>query len=114
MAAVTTAAGQFQASTGTTQEIHAFTQQVRQVAIRNTHATQTLSVKAYYGETAAVALAKATAATAITSGAIDTFTVQAGQREVILKSPKARFVALACIASGATTTYLVHGTDFFD
>ena len=114
MAAVTTAAGQFQTSTGTTQEIHAFTQQVRQVAIRNTHATQTLSVKPYYGETAARALAVATAATAITSLANDTFTVQPGVREVILKSPKSRFVALACIASAAATTYFVHGTDWFD
>jgi len=114
MAAVTTAAGQFNTNTGTTQEIHAFTQQVRQVAIRNTHATQTISVKPYYGETAAAALAKATAATAITSLVNDSYTVQAGQREVILKSPKSRFVALAVIASGATTTYFVHGTDWFD
>lgn len=114
MAAVTTAAGQFNTSTGATQEIHSFTQQVRQVAIRNTHATQTLSVKVFYGETAARALALATAATAVTSLVNDSFTIQPGTREVIVKSPKSRFVALQVIASGATTTYFVHGTDWFD
>lgn len=114
MAAVTTAAGQFNTSTGTTVEIHNFTQQVRQVAIRNTHATQTLSVKVFFGETAARANALAAAATAITSLANDTYTIQPGTREVVVKSPKSRFVALQVVGSAATTTYFVHGTDWFD
>lgn len=114
MAAVTNANQQFKASaTGTTVENHVLLQQVRQVAIRNTHATGLMSVKVYYGETSARALALATAGGAV-QNANDTFTVQPGTREVVVKSPKARYVALSVICDTAATTYFVHGTDWFD
>ena len=115
MAAVVNANRQFSTSTGVAMEISDLLQNVRQVAVVNTHATGKLTVKPFFSNTSAAdALAKATAASAITSLVNDAFQVAPGKREVVVKSPKSSFVALQIISDTAATTYAVHGSDFFD
>ena len=114
MAAVTNAKRTFHTTVGAAQETSVLTAPVRQVAITNTHATQTLTVLvATDQQSSASALTRATALTA-TAGVNESFVINPGKREVVYKSPAARYVGLAVIASGAATPMDVHGTDFFD
>ena len=114
MAAVTTAKRQFATNTGVTQETHVLTQNVRQIAIQNYHATAVLSVAVSTGGTVAGALATATA-NAITSLGNDTFTVPPLTRVVVFKSPSApKICGIAVISNTAATTYGVHGSDFLE
>jgi len=85
------------------------TSKVKQVAIRNYHATQVLTVKGKTGNTSAVAAAAATADPAVI-GADDNFTIPAGQRAVVLKSGRGVFYSFSVIASGAATTFTAEGT----
>lgn len=98
---------------GTSQDLIQLTEKVNQVAIVNTHASQIIYVRPFTGETAAAALAAATAVT-IAAADDETFQIPAGKRDVVFKSPKRTYVALRIIGSGATTTYACHGTEFFD
>jgi hypothetical protein len=100
-------------SIGTTQDYIQLTDYVNQIAIVNTHATQSISVMVATGNTAATALTAAQALT-VTTGVDESFTIPAGKRDVVFKSPRGKYVALAIIGSGATTTYACHGTTFFD
>ena len=100
-------------SVGTSAETSHLTNAVRQVAVRNYHATQTLSVRVFTSGTAAGAQTLA-AATAAVAGADENFHIPAGARVVVFKSPRSRFVGLSVIGSGASTTYVTEGTDWFD
>ena len=111
--ATQTGATSVHSNIGGTIDTISLTQYVRQVAIVNTHASQIIYAKAYFGETAAAALALASAASFAT-GADDTVQIAAGKREVLFKSPRAKYCAIALIASGASTTYACHGSDWFD
>jgi len=90
-----------------------FQRRHKQWAIRNTHATQTLTVKPKYASTTATAAALATADPAVI-GADDNFTIPAGARVVIGKSVKPTFCSISVIASGASTGFVGEGTDFRD
>lgn len=115
MAAVTTADRSFHTTVGATEEVSQLNKPVKQVAIVNRHATQSLSVKITTSDTSgAAANTKATAATDITSLGLDTIVIAAGKREVVFKSPASRYIAIQAIASGAGTDMSVHGTEFFD
>lgn len=100
-------------SVGTAAETSWLLTSVNQVAVRNTHANQSLGVRVFTASTpdAAKALADATDAVLL---ADENFSVPSGQRVVVFKSPRARCVALSVIGSGATTTYVTEGTDWFD
>ncbi len=111
--ATQTGATSVHSNIGATIDTISLTNSVRQVAIVNTHASQIIYAKAYFAETVAAALALATAASFAT-GADDTVQIAAGKREVIFKSSRSRCCAIALIASGATTTYACHGSDWFD
>ncbi len=107
-------------SVGTSAEVSHLTQRVNQVAILNTHASQTLAVRVFTGETA-VAAAAAAAATPAVALADEVFHIPAlaaasGSlaRRVVFKSKRPEFVALSVIGSGSTTTYVVEGTESFD
>lgn len=115
MAANITALRTFHTTVGAAEELSALGVPLRQVAIINTHATQALTVLVTTSQTSrADAIAKATAAVDVVADVAESFTVRAGRREVVYKSPAARYVALQVIASGAATPMDVHGSDFFD
>lgn len=103
-------------SIGTTQDTFSLNGQVKQVKVRNTHATQTLAVRVYTGETEAAAIAAAAAgivAVALTVSANNAFLIAAASgTEIVYKSRKAQYVCLAVIGSGAATTFNVIGTGF--
>ena len=100
-------------SVGTTAETSYLTASVNQVAVRNTHATQTLAVRVFTGSTAAAAAAKADATDAVAL-ADENWHVPAGGRVVVFKSPRAKYVALSVVGSGAATPYVTEGSDWFD
>lgn len=99
---------------GTTAETSHLTNAVKQVAVRNySTSNQTLSVRVFTSGTAAGAQALA-AATPAVAGADENFHIPAGQRVVVWKSPRSRFVGLSVIGSAASAQYVTEGTDWFD
>lgn len=100
-------------STGGTHEVHHLTEMVNQLAIQNNHATQVLFAKVFTGVTSAAAVAAATAGAATVDGD-DCFRVPAGGRVILAKSRRRTYYAIRLIGSGATTTFTLTGTDFFD
>lgn len=107
-------------SAGTTAEVSHLTARQHQVAIMNTHASQTLAVRVFTGETAAAAAAAA-AATPAVALADEVWHIPANaaasgglNRRVVFKSKRPSFVALSVLGSGASTTYVTEGTSFFD
>lgn len=115
MAAVTNADRAFHTTVGAAQEVSQLNKPVKQVAVVNRHATQTLSIAVTTSQSSGTdANTKATALTPITSLGLETITIPPGKRDVVFKSPSARFVAIRAIASAAATDMDVHGTDFFD
>lgn len=102
-------------STGTTAEQHYLTTPAKQLAITNRHATQVLYVKVYTSaESGTAANALAAAATDIVAAADDTIVIPAGVRKVVWKSGGPRYVAVDMIGSGATTTFSMEGTMWYD
>lgn len=99
-------------SVGAAGESASLTSKVNQVRVTNYHATQVLWAVVYTGATAAAALTLADATDAV-AAADETYIIPAGTKKVIFKSPRSAFIALAVIGSGAATTYVVEGTDFF-
>jgi putative intracellular protease/amidase len=85
------------------------TTRVKQVKVKNQHATQTLTVRPFTGNTSAAAAALA-AATPAVIGADDNWTIAAGKEATVFKSSKKQFVSLSVIASGAGTTFCSEGT----
>lgn len=100
-------------SVGTTAETSHLTNPVKQVAVRNTHASQTLAVRVFTAGTAAAAQAAA-AATPAVALADENWHIPAGARVTMYKSPRSKFVGLSVIGSGAATTYVTEGSDWFD
>jgi len=100
-------------SVGTGAESVSLTDPVKQVAVENYHATQHAYVRVFTGNTAAAALALADATDAV-AAADENYLVAAGTRKVVLKTTRPTFVAISIIASGASTTCVVEGTDFRD
>jgi len=100
-------------SIGTTADTIAFALPSKQVRVRNTHATQGISVRVFSATTAAAALAAATATVAV-AGANENFLVPAGKDVVVYRSNRQLYVALSHIGSGATTTGTVESTLFKD
>lgn len=107
-------------SAGTSAEVSHLTGRVNQVSIENTHASQTLAVRVFTGETAAAAAAAA-AATPAVALADENWHIPAAaaasgglNRRVVFKSKRPSYVALSVLASGATTPYVVVGTEWFD
>jgi hypothetical protein len=100
-------------SVGTTAETSYLTTSVNQVAVRNTHSSQTLSVRVFTANSPAAAQALADATDAVAS-ADETWFVPAGARVVVFKSPRAKFIGLSVLGSGASTTYVTEGSDWFD
>jgi hypothetical protein len=100
-------------SVGTTAETSYLTTSVNQVAVRNTHASQTLAVRVFTGNSPAAAQARADATDAVAL-ADENWFVPAGGRVVVFKSPRAKFVALSVVGSGAATPYVTEGSDWFD
>lgn len=107
-------------SVGTTAEVSHLTGRANQVSIINTHASQTLAVRVFTGETAAAA-ASAAATTVAVALADEVFHIPAAaaasggtNRVVLFKSKRPAYVALSVLGSGASTTYMVHGTEWFD
>lgn len=103
-------------SVGGTAERDSLTKRVRQIAVVNQHATQSLFVRVSLASSVAAALAAAgTGSGVAVVNADENFVVPpANGRTVVLKSKKAVYAALSCIATGASTPYVVHGTDFTD
>ena len=101
-------------SVSTTAETSYLTEAVNQVAVTNKHATQTLGVRVFTASSAAAAAALADATDAVEAADENWHIPPANGRRVVFKSPRATFVALSVIGSGATTTYIVNGTTFFD
>jgi hypothetical protein len=100
-------------SVGTSAETSWLLTSVNQVAVRNTHANQSLGVRVFTANSPAAAKALADATDAVLL-ADENFSVPTGQRVVVFKSPRARYVALSVIGSGSATTYVTEGTDWFD
>lgn len=98
---------------GVAAAVHSLTAQQKQIAIRNTHATQTLTVRVFTALTSALA-ATAAAATPAVIGASENFTIPAGVRTVVMKSSRGVYVSISDIASGAATTFTMEGTIFKD
>lgn len=94
----------------------AITNKVKQVRVRNTHASATLTVLASSSNasSAAAKTAASTGAGIAVIGADDNWTIPALQSSVIWKSNSGRFVALSVIASGAATTFVAEGTIWKD
>lgn len=100
-------------SVGTTGESASLTDPVNQVAVTNYHATQALWVRVNTGQSAAAALTLADATDAVAAADEHWYIPPAGGRRVVFKSPRATYVALSVIGSGAATTYAVEGSIFF-
>ena len=111
--AATSAASQKTTTAGVATDQFNFTRKWKQVTLRNTHATQAITVKVQTGISPAAVLAKCIAAPAVI-GADDTVLIPAGQRVVLLKSTRAVFAGFAHIASGATTTFITEGSEWKD
>jgi len=94
---------------GATADVFHLTRKVKAVTIKNTHATQSLTVRAFTGSTVTAAVAAATANASV-AGANDTFTIAAGATKVIFKSTRQQYVAVNAIGSGAATTFDQEGT----
>jgi hypothetical protein len=99
-------------SVGTTAETSYLTEKCLQVAVTNKHATQTLGVRVFTAASAAAAAALADATDAVEGADENWYIPPAGGRRVVFRSPKPTFVALSVVGSGATTTYVVNGTNF--
>lgn len=90
------------------------TRPVNQVRIRNTHATQTLTVAVYQAGSAAAAAALADA-TDVTAGVDDSILIPAATIQTVWKSKNRRaYVACSVLGSGSATTYYLHGTQWTD
>ena len=100
-------------SAGTGAESVSLTDPVKQLAIENYHATQLLYARVFTGATAAAALAKADATDAV-AAADENWFIAPGTRKVVLKTTRPIYAAVSLIASGASTTCVVEGTDFRD
>lgn len=98
---------------GAAAAVHSLTAQQKQVAIRNLHATQTLTVRLFTAGSSALAAAAA-AATPAVIGASENITVPPGGRTVLMKSSRAVYCSISDIASGASTNFTLEGTIFKD
>lgn len=93
------------------------TSKVKQVRVRNTHATQTLTVfVASSAVSAAAAKAAVTTGTGTVAviGADDNWTIPALKEAVVWKSNGSRYVGISVIASGAGNTFVSEGTIWKD
>lgn len=96
-------------SVSTTAETSWLTDPVNYVTVQNKHATQTLGVRVFTGGTAAAAKALADATDAVEAADENFYIAPAGGRARVFASPRATYVALSVIGSGASTTYVVSG-----
>jgi len=96
-------------SVGATADVFHLTRKVKEVVVKNTHATQSISLKVFTGATSAAAVATATA-NATVAGANDTFTIPAGATKTVFKSTRQQYVAANMIGTGAATTFDMEGT----
>lgn len=100
---------------GTTADTFTLSEACKQLVIINSHATQTLHVKISSGDTAAAALAGISGTAPVATIQTGTYKIAAaGGRKVVAKSGRARFYCIYAIGSGASTTFDVEGTDWFD
>lgn len=97
-------------SVGTTAETSWLTDPVNSVTVQNKHATQGLWVRVYTGATAAAAKALADATDAVADADENHYIKPAGDPENVFYSPRATYVALSTIGSGAATTYETAGS----
>lgn len=100
---------------GAAAAVYTLTGKQKQVAVKNLHATQTITCRVSTGNTSAAAAALAAINVAVI-GASENITIPAGAtgRTVVLKSGRSVFTSLSMIASGAATGVTVEGTTFKD
>lgn len=94
----------------------AITNKIKQLRVRNAHATNTLTVAMSSSNSSSTAAksAASTGAGVAVIGADDNWTIPPGQSAVVWKSNSGRFVAISVIASGAATPFVAEGTIWKD
>lgn len=101
---------------GTSFDVMSIKAPVKQVKVKNTHASQTMTCVVVGADTEAAAIIACEAintASAVTSGGAG-FTIIAGEEMTLWKSSRSQYVAVGIVASGASTTGHLRGSVFID